>query len=170
MATVWIYPPEILPLKLRAKGAALAAAADFLGNFVVGYFITPFLSSRTVLIQVDVLQVVQITPPALHNIGYKTYIIFAVFNFVNAYIVWAFYPETAGLTLESVDDLFRRAEKPDADGSRKFELQWSIVGKAAATVERAKRDRIAGVEGAVQSRMAREKESTDSMEVVEAKP
>ena len=35
MATVWIYPPEILPLKLRAKGAALAAAADFLGNFVV---------------------------------------------------------------------------------------------------------------------------------------
>ena len=35
MATVWIYPPEILPLKLVAKGATLAAAADFLGNFVV---------------------------------------------------------------------------------------------------------------------------------------
>jgi len=31
MATVWCYPPEILPLKIRAKGAALAAAADFLG-------------------------------------------------------------------------------------------------------------------------------------------
>ncbi len=35
MATVWVYPPEILPLKIRAKGAALAAAADFLGNFLV---------------------------------------------------------------------------------------------------------------------------------------
>ena len=35
MATIWIYPPEILPLKLRAKGAALAAAADFLRNFVI---------------------------------------------------------------------------------------------------------------------------------------
>jgi hypothetical protein len=35
MATVWIYPPEILPLKTRAKGASLAASADFLGNFLV---------------------------------------------------------------------------------------------------------------------------------------
>lgn len=35
MGTVWVYPAEILPLKIRAKGAALAAAADFLGNFLV---------------------------------------------------------------------------------------------------------------------------------------
>lgn len=35
MATVWVYPAEILPLKIRSKGAALAAAADFLGNFIV---------------------------------------------------------------------------------------------------------------------------------------
>ena len=39
MATVWIYPPEILPLKLRAKGAALATAVDFLGNFVVRLYL-----------------------------------------------------------------------------------------------------------------------------------
>ncbi|KAH0825910.1 putative sugar transporter [Lanmaoa asiatica] len=146
MTTVWVYPPEILSLKLRAKGAALAAAADFLGKLVV----------------------VQITPPALRNIGYKTYIIFAVFNFVNAYIVWAFYPETAGLTLESVDDLFRRDDKPA--GSHKFGLQWSIVGKAADTIERVKRDRATGVEGAVQPGMAREKDFVDSTEVqIEAK-
>ena len=39
MATIWIYPPETLPLKLRAKGAALevVAAADFLGDFVVRF-------------------------------------------------------------------------------------------------------------------------------------
>ncbi|KAF8436605.1 major facilitator superfamily domain-containing protein [Boletus edulis BED1] len=149
MATVWIYPPEILPLKLRAKGAALAAAADFLGNFVV----------------------VQITPPALRNIGYKTYIIFAVFNFVNAYIVWAFYPETAGLTLESVDDIFRRDDEPaDSRTMTTFGLQWSIVGKAAAAVKRVKRNRTAGVEGAVQSGiMTRKKESDDGVESGEAK-
>jgi len=137
MATVWIYPPEILPLKLRAKGSALATAADFLGNFVV----------------------VQITPPAIRNIGYKTYIIFAVFNFVNAYIVWALYPETAGLTLESVDDLFRRDGKPA--GSRGSGLQWSIVGKAAAAVERVKRDGAVGVdaEGVVRSGLELEKRS-----------
>lgn len=35
MATVWIYPPEILPLSIRGKGSSLAAASDFVGNFIV---------------------------------------------------------------------------------------------------------------------------------------
>lgn len=112
MATVWIYPPEILPLKIRAKGASLAAAADFLGNFLV----------------------VEITPPALKNIGYKTYIIFAVFNIVNAIVVWCFYPETAGQTLESVDRLFILDSSDDRVSDGKFSLvqksQWSVVRKA----------------------------------------
>lgn len=113
MATVWIYPPEILPLKTRAKGASLAAAADFLGNFLV----------------------VEITPPALKNIGYKTYIIFAVLNIVNAIIVWAVYPETAGQTLESVDRIFV-AKWQDEELIEKDQLwrkgQWSVVRKARA--------------------------------------
>lgn len=112
MATVWIYPPEILPLKIRAKGASLAAAADFLGNFLV----------------------VEITPPALKNIGYKTYIIFAVFNIVNAAVVWCFYPETAGQTLESVDRLFIDDWQERDALNDKFSFvkraQWSMVRKA----------------------------------------
>ncbi len=60
MATVWIYPAEILPLKIRAKGASLAAAADFLGNFLV----------------------VEVTPPGIANSGWKFYIIWAVLNVV----------------------------------------------------------------------------------------
>lgn len=52
---VWCYPPEILPLTIRTRGAASTAAADSRGNFVV----------------------VEITPPGLQNIGYKTYVIFA---------------------------------------------------------------------------------------------
>lgn len=54
MATVWVYPAEILPLKIRSKGAALAAAADFLGNFLVSSHLNrtyeplgPFSRSRT---------------------------------------------------------------------------------------------------------------------------
>ncbi|KAB8296733.1 hypothetical protein EYC80_002153 [Monilinia laxa] len=116
MATVWVYPPEILPLKIRAKGASLAAAADFLGNFLV----------------------VEITPPALENIGYKTYIIFAVFNVMNAVIVWCFYPETAGQTLESMDRLFVAQggnwQLDDSDEGVKEglvgKLQWNMVRKA----------------------------------------
>ena len=108
MATVWCYPPEILPLKIRAKGAALAAAADFLGNFIV----------------------VEITPPALQNIGYKTYIIFAVLNIINAIVVWAFYPETAGSTLESVDFLFTNTDETETQRPFYHQLQWSVVYQA----------------------------------------
>ncbi|CAD6443796.1 f6ac02ca-40e5-4c42-9e60-8bdab14ebe0d [Sclerotinia trifoliorum] len=114
MATVWIYPPEILPLKIRAKGASLAAAADFLGNFLV----------------------VEITPPALENIGYKTYVIFAVLNVVNAAIVWCFYPETAGHSLETIDRLFVgtgldfNEDYKCVNGKFAGKLQWSMVRKA----------------------------------------
>ncbi|KAH8659792.1 general substrate transporter [Xylariales sp. PMI_506] len=111
MATVWIYPPEILPLKIRAKGSSLAAASDFLGNFLV----------------------VEITPPALNNIGWRTYIIFAVFNLVNAAIVWSLFPETAGQTLESMDRLFAREWEDDTPKTSLLsKLQWSAVRKANA--------------------------------------
>ena len=105
---MWCYPPEILPLKIRAKGAALAAAADFLGNFIV----------------------VEITPPALQNIGYKTYIIFAVLNIVNAIIVWAFYPETAGSSLESIDFLFTNNDELETKRPFYHHFQWSVVYQA----------------------------------------
>jgi hypothetical protein len=38
--------------------------------------------------------IVQITPPAINNIGWKTYVIFAVFNFTFLPIIYFFYPET----------------------------------------------------------------------------
>ncbi|EMC94049.1 hypothetical protein BAUCODRAFT_141441 [Baudoinia panamericana UAMH 10762] len=113
MGCVWVYPPEILPLKIRAKGAALAAAADFLGNFLV----------------------VEITPPSLKNIGYKTYIIWAVMNVANAIIVWLFYPETAGIPLEKIDLLF--AQTPSlAPAHDELRLQWSVVARAGMEVKK----------------------------------
>jgi hypothetical protein len=113
MGCVWVYPPEILPLKIRAKGAALAAGADFLGNFLV----------------------VEITPVGLDNIGWRLYVVFAVLNAVNATIVWCFYPETGGIKLESIDRLFIEDEgRPAIDkrGSHFFrKLQWDVVPRAA---------------------------------------
>ncbi|MCJ1472133.1 hypothetical protein MMC13_000780 [Lambiella insularis] len=116
MATVWLYPAEILPLKIRAKGAALAAAADFLGNFLV----------------------VEITPPALANIGYRTYIIFAVLNVANAAVVWCFYPETAGQTLEAVDRVFAKRDDGFLGEERDRwyrKVQWEMVARAARARE-----------------------------------
>jgi hypothetical protein len=50
--------------------------------------------------------VVQITPIALANIGWRTYIIFAVLNFSFLPVIYIFYPETKGLELEDVDMFF----------------------------------------------------------------
>jgi len=123
MATVWIYPAEILPLRLRAKGAALAAAADFLGNFLV----------------------VEVTPPGLKSLGWKFYIVWAVLNVANAVIVWLFYPETGGLPLEAVDGLFlenlESAGGQDGEARDKkwyLKMQWDVVPRSIALVKEQK--------------------------------
>lgn len=48
----------------------------------------------------------QITPPAISNIRWRTYIIFAVLNALWVPIIYFFFPETKGLELEDVDRLF----------------------------------------------------------------
>jgi len=50
--------------------------------------------------------VVMVTPPAFANIGYKTYIVFAVINAFMFPCVYFFYPETAYRSLEEMDEIF----------------------------------------------------------------
>lgn len=50
--------------------------------------------------------IVQITPISIENIGWRTYIIFAVLNACWVPIIFFFFPETKGLELEAVDALF----------------------------------------------------------------
>lgn len=57
----------------------------------------------------SVFAVVQITPISINNIGWKTFIIFAILNAVWIPIIYCFYPETKGLELEDIDHIF---EKP----------------------------------------------------------
>jgi sugar porter (SP) family MFS transporter len=123
MACVWIYPPEILPLSIRAKGSGLAAAADFLGNYVV----------------------VQVTPIGLQTMGAWFFVVWAVFNLANAVLVWLCYPETGGLTLEAVDSVFVRQEEDSGSTTGDFghttglrQLQWSRVRVAAEMVQRSR--------------------------------
>lgn len=83
-ATVWVYPSEILPLRLRQRGSSISTAANWICNYII----------------------VQITPAAINNIGWRTYIIFAVLNALWVPIIYVFFPETKGLELEDVDKLF----------------------------------------------------------------
>jgi sugar porter (SP) family MFS transporter len=104
----WAYPAEILPLQVREKGLALGNVCYWLFQFMM----------------------VEITPIALGNIGYKFYIILAVFNAVNAVIVFFLFPETKGLTLEEID--FQFAEKYHGPLPKAHE-QTSVTEKSEMT-------------------------------------
>ncbi|KNG82378.1 sugar transporter [Aspergillus nomiae NRRL 13137] len=83
----WIYVSEIPTTRLRSLNVAFAAATQWLFNFVV---------SRAV-------------PNMLVTVGangYGTYIIFACFCFSMGVWVWFFIPDTKGLSLEKMDELF----------------------------------------------------------------
>ncbi|KAL2848603.1 general substrate transporter [Aspergillus pseudodeflectus] len=80
----WMYAPEIMPLRHRTHSAALAAASDWIFNYLI----------------------VQISPIAIENIRWKTYMIFFVLNVLFACLVWLFYPETQGRSLEEIDALY----------------------------------------------------------------
>ncbi|BEI95035.1 uncharacterized protein CcaverHIS019_0706160 [Cutaneotrichosporon cavernicola] len=96
-AVVWVYPSEILPLRLRQKGSSISTACNWITNYAV----------------------VQITPIALKKIHYKFYIVFAVINAAFLPPIYFFYPETKGMNFEDVDRLFAgnnvRAFEHDAE-------------------------------------------------------
>lgn len=80
----WIYPPEINSLKMRSMGASLASCSNWLFNGIS----------------------VTITPIALDSIGWKFYLMWAIFNFSFIPMVYFLYPETKGLHLEQIDHIF----------------------------------------------------------------
>ncbi|OAA64584.1 General substrate transporter [Niveomyces insectorum RCEF 264] len=89
MGPIWVYGPEIIPLAHRAKGEGLATACLWLSSFVT----------------------VEIVPPAIHNIGWKVYLIFACANLSFIPFTYFFLPETAGLSLEAIDLCFMDSNK-----------------------------------------------------------
>ena len=88
LGMTWLYPAEIVPLKIRAPANALSTSANWAFNFMV----------------------VMITPVSFSSIGYKTYIIFAVINAFIFPVVYFFYPETAYRSLEEMDTIFRKTK------------------------------------------------------------
>lgn len=84
LAIPWLLPAEYAPLAIRTKAAALATASNWIFTFLV----------------------VEITPVSIDNIGWRTYIYFAVFNAAFLPLIWFFYPETRNLSLEQIDKLF----------------------------------------------------------------
>ncbi|GKZ35255.1 hypothetical protein AbraIFM66950_005849 [Aspergillus brasiliensis] len=80
----WALPAEVFPNASRSKGVALATCTIWLSDFIVGV----------------------VTPSMLSDIGYRTYVFYAVMCTLAG--VWAvlLVPETSGKTLEEIDGLF----------------------------------------------------------------
>ncbi|KAI8879159.1 general substrate transporter [Backusella circina FSU 941] len=80
----WLYPAEIFPFRTRAKGMSLAVSSNWLCNFAVGLW----------------------TPPLLEKIGWATYLFYAAWNVIALVIVYIWFVETKGKSLEEVDLIF----------------------------------------------------------------
>ncbi|KAK4132880.1 hypothetical protein BT67DRAFT_463248 [Trichocladium antarcticum] len=85
----WLYPPEILPLKIRSKGASLSTATNWACNWIVG-MMTPILQEL---------------------IEWRLYLIHALSCAVSFVVVYFLYPETCGVRLEDMDALFGDATR-----------------------------------------------------------
>ncbi|KAL4062757.1 general substrate transporter [Scleroderma yunnanense] len=101
----WILVAEIWPLSIRGKGISIAASANWMNNFIVG----------------------QVTPTMMTHLGFGTFVFFGAFSFLGGVFVALFVPETKGLTLEEMDDVFGDSEGLGAaDQERQNEIASRI--------------------------------------------
>ncbi|KAJ4349341.1 uncharacterized protein N0V89_007955 [Didymosphaeria variabile] len=84
---VWTYSSEIPPARLRALMMGMAVASQWLFNFVVAKA-TPSMFAT------------------LGKNGFGTYFVYGSFCFVMVIYAWFLIPETKGVSLEHMDELF----------------------------------------------------------------
>ncbi|KAI0486669.1 general substrate transporter [Xylaria cf. heliscus] len=82
----WLYPAEINPIMTRAKANAVSTCTNWLFNFFI----------------------VLITPVLVTNIGWGTFLFFAILNATFLPVIYFFYPETARRSLEEIDIIFAK--------------------------------------------------------------
>ncbi|KFX85869.1 hypothetical protein O988_09868, partial [Pseudogymnoascus sp. VKM F-3808] len=82
----WVYPPEIFSMNMRGRATSMTTATNWFVNFWFALYI----------------------PTAMDKISWALYIIFAGLCYIIALVVYLFYPESAGKTLEEMDLLFQK--------------------------------------------------------------
>ncbi|KAH0430989.1 MFS monosaccharide transporter [Colletotrichum camelliae] len=94
----WLYPAEIFPLQVRAKGNAWGVVGWSIGN------------GWTVLL----------LPTIFEKLNEKTLYLFGAVNVICIVIVWALYPESNQRTLEEMDLVFASDSIWNWDAEKKF--------------------------------------------------
>lgn len=80
----FMYGAEIAPLGIRHKVTAMGAATSWFFNFMVA----------------------EVTPVAFTNIKWRYNIVYAVTSAAGVVVIFLFYPETRGRSLEEIDEIF----------------------------------------------------------------
>ncbi|KAJ3796872.1 general substrate transporter [Lentinula aff. detonsa] len=80
----WVIVAEIFPLSVRGKGLSIAASSNWMNNFIVG----------------------QVTPDMITHLGFGTFVFFGVFSLMGGFFIMFFVPETKGVTLEEMEEVF----------------------------------------------------------------
>jgi hypothetical protein len=83
--------------------------------------------------------VVEITPIGISSLGWKFYIIWTVFNGAFVPLVYLFYPETAGRTLEDIDRYFMEHDNIFVFKDKVSDLTNLDQVSAAYTISRLRR-------------------------------
>jgi sugar porter (SP) family MFS transporter len=80
----FLYCAEVAPTRLRVAMSGISTANHWLWNFVVN----------------------MVTPVAIETIGWKYYLVFLSISAIIIPVVWFFYPETMGRSLEELEMMF----------------------------------------------------------------
>lgn len=84
----FLYASEVAPAHLRAAVCGISTAVSWIFNFLVA----------------------EVTPVATTSIGYKYFLVWVATNAAAVPIVYLFFPETAGRTLEEIDEIFAASQ------------------------------------------------------------
>ncbi|PGH18105.1 hypothetical protein AJ79_00733 [Helicocarpus griseus UAMH5409] len=80
----WIYPAEIFSTPIRARGTSVSTFVNWSLNLVFA----------------------QCAPIGLSSLQHRFFYFFMALNWVGAVMVWLWFPETVGRTLEEVEEVF----------------------------------------------------------------
>ncbi|KDQ56456.1 hypothetical protein JAAARDRAFT_59315 [Jaapia argillacea MUCL 33604] len=107
-SSTWLYGAEVVPVSLRSKLMGTAACAHFIVN----------------------IGLTEAGPSAFANIKENYYYVFVVCSFFSTLMIWRWYPETKGLTLEAIAGLFNdKVAIPELAGSDKLKEKGESVSE-----------------------------------------
>ncbi|KAG2165664.1 hypothetical protein JADG_005403 [Aureobasidium aubasidani] len=102
----WVLVAEVFPLGVRAKGISIGASSNWLNNFAIG----------------------QATPDMVKHMNYGTFIFFGIICFLAAAFIYFMVPETKGLTLEEMDEVFGDEAGNAADDRARLDRIYTQLG------------------------------------------